>query len=162
MKLNRKNKKGFTIVELVIVIAVIGILSAILIPTFANLTTEAQKAARKQQASDAYTAYLVEATDNVFDGLYAKEGSDPNYTYREVKIKQKAQDKVVLKVKSDSWFTYDSKTGWVESTTEPDGTKNLVVEGLTTYYDAEHNEKADYNQEKASTFNGTVVYYFAA
>lgn len=30
----KKNKKGFTIVELVIVIAVIGILAAVLIPTF--------------------------------------------------------------------------------------------------------------------------------
>ena len=29
----KKNKKGFTIVELVIVIAVIGILAAVLIPT---------------------------------------------------------------------------------------------------------------------------------
>ena len=41
MKVNSK-KKGFTIVELVIVIAVIGILAAILIPTFVNLTSKAQ------------------------------------------------------------------------------------------------------------------------
>ena len=32
-----KSKKGFTIVELVIVIAVIAILAAVLIPTFSNL-----------------------------------------------------------------------------------------------------------------------------
>lgn len=32
----KRIKKGFTIVELVIVIAVIGILSAVLIPTFTN------------------------------------------------------------------------------------------------------------------------------
>ena len=36
-----KKRKGFTIVELVIVIAVIGILAAILIPTFVNLTNKA-------------------------------------------------------------------------------------------------------------------------
>ena len=40
----RKSKKGFTIVELVIVIAVIGILSAILIPTFVGLVNKANKA----------------------------------------------------------------------------------------------------------------------
>ncbi len=43
MKL-RRNKKGFTIIELVIVIAVIGILAAVLIPTFVNLTNKANEA----------------------------------------------------------------------------------------------------------------------
>ena len=35
------NKKGFTIVELVIVIAVIAILAAVLIPTFAGILHKA-------------------------------------------------------------------------------------------------------------------------
>lgn len=35
-------KNGFTIVELVIVIAVIAILAAVLIPTFSNLVKKAQ------------------------------------------------------------------------------------------------------------------------
>ena len=40
-----QNKKGFTIVELVIVIAVIAILAAVLIPTFINLTKKANESA---------------------------------------------------------------------------------------------------------------------
>lgn len=40
----QKAKKGFTIVELVIVIAVIGVLTAILVPTFINLSSKANKA----------------------------------------------------------------------------------------------------------------------
>ncbi len=43
--MNLKKKKGFTIVELVIVIAVIGILAAVLIPTFANLINKAHQSA---------------------------------------------------------------------------------------------------------------------
>ena len=43
MKL-RKTRRGFTIVELVIVVAVIGVLAAVLIPTFVNLTQKANKA----------------------------------------------------------------------------------------------------------------------
>ena len=43
MKLNRKNSKGFTIIELVIVIAVIGVLTAILIPTFMGITDKAHQ-----------------------------------------------------------------------------------------------------------------------
>ncbi len=39
--MKRTNKKGFTIVELVIVIAVIAILAAVLVPTFSNLINKA-------------------------------------------------------------------------------------------------------------------------
>lgn len=41
------DKKGFTLVELVIVIVVIGILAAIAIPKFFDFTTDAKKAASK-------------------------------------------------------------------------------------------------------------------
>jgi len=40
-------KKGFTLVELVIVIAVIAVLSAILVPTFGNIITDAKVASLK-------------------------------------------------------------------------------------------------------------------
>lgn len=43
MKTSIKSKKGFTIVELVIVIAVIAILAAVLIPTFADLVKRANE-----------------------------------------------------------------------------------------------------------------------
>lgn len=43
--MKQHNKKAFTVIELVIVIAVIGILSAILIPTFISLTSQSKKAA---------------------------------------------------------------------------------------------------------------------
>lgn len=53
-------QKGFTIVELVIVIAVIAILAAVLIPTFSGLTARAKKNAAFQEAKNAYTAFLTE------------------------------------------------------------------------------------------------------
>ena len=59
----KRNKKGFTIVELVIVIGVIGILYAILIPTFVILTDRANSARAKEEVSGAYSAYLVETND---------------------------------------------------------------------------------------------------
>ena len=58
--MKRNNKKGFTIVELVIVIAVIGILAAVLIPTFSSVIDQANDSARDQQAKNAYTNYLVD------------------------------------------------------------------------------------------------------
>ena len=41
-------KKGFTLVELVIVIAVVAILAAVLIPTFSNLVKKANISADQQ------------------------------------------------------------------------------------------------------------------
>ena len=56
--MKRNNKKGFTIVELVIVIAVIAILSAVLIPTFGTVIEDANKTAAQQEARNLYTAYI--------------------------------------------------------------------------------------------------------
>ena len=58
--MNKKNnRKGFTIVELVIVIAVIGILATVLIPTFGNVIENANKAAALQEAKSIYTNYVM-------------------------------------------------------------------------------------------------------
>ena len=53
-----KNRKGFTIVELVIVIAVIAILAAVLIPTFAGVISKANESAALQKATSTMKATL--------------------------------------------------------------------------------------------------------
>lgn len=55
--MKKLNKKGFTIVELVIVIAVIGILAAVLIPTFSNVIESAKESAALQEAKNELNAY---------------------------------------------------------------------------------------------------------
>lgn len=52
------NKKGFTIVELVIVIAIIAILAAVMIPTFSGVIEKANKSAAFQEAKNQYTEDL--------------------------------------------------------------------------------------------------------
>ena len=52
----QQKKRGFTIVELVIVIGVIGILAGILIPTFINLNKKAQDSSDTSFAKNANTA----------------------------------------------------------------------------------------------------------
>ena len=56
--MKKLNKKGFTITELVIVIAVIAILSAVLIPTFTGVVKDSKDSAAVQDAKNAYTQYL--------------------------------------------------------------------------------------------------------
>ena len=65
MKNNRK--KGFTIVELVIVIAVIAILAGVLIPTFATVVDKANKSKAMQEAKNAYELYLADHAEEVSD-----------------------------------------------------------------------------------------------
>ena len=54
--MRKMNKKGFTIVELVIVIAVIAILAAVLIPTFVGLVNKANQSADIQAVCQMNTA----------------------------------------------------------------------------------------------------------
>ena len=54
----KNNKKGFTIVELVVVIAVIAILAAVLIPTFSSITNSARESAAMQEAKSGMDSVL--------------------------------------------------------------------------------------------------------
>ena len=56
----KSNKKGFTIVELVIVIAIIAILAAVLIPTFASLVKKANVSADTQLVRNLNMAVEIE------------------------------------------------------------------------------------------------------
>ena len=63
--MNKMNKKGFTIVELVIVIAVIAILAGVLIPTFGGIIERANESAEMQKVAAAYKeAYALAMADD--------------------------------------------------------------------------------------------------
>lgn len=79
---NRKAKKGFTIIELVIVIAVIGILAAVLIPTFSGVIDKANASAAAQNAKVIYEeASVAAAMGGVsLDGVKIADEND-KYVY---------------------------------------------------------------------------------
>lgn len=65
-----RNRKAFTIVELVIVIAVIAILSTVLVPAFGSAVDKARDSKAIQTARSAYTAYVVDAAESGKIGQY--------------------------------------------------------------------------------------------
>ena len=64
----RMNKKGFTLIELIIVIAILGILAALAIPRFAGFTEKAKEADDEELVAIVLQSALLE---------YASEGTDP-------------------------------------------------------------------------------------
>ena len=60
----KNNKKGFTLIELMIVVAIIGILAAIAIPKFADLINKSKEGATKGALSSVRSALQVYYGDN--------------------------------------------------------------------------------------------------
>ena len=142
----RKHKKGFTIVELVIVIAVIGILSAILIPTFINVTDNANKAALQSDLSTSYSMYAAEAADRVV-----------GETETEIVFKAQAEVELSKEVTENNaqvtktyHFDNDKKQWVLGSISGATGTLTYVVAGDTA---ASH---------QASTFGDYTIQYYKA
>ena len=77
--MNKKNnRKGFTIVELVIVIAVIAILATVLVPTFGDVIERANLTAAKQEAKNLFTEYVSKKaeTGEYIDDMYVKTSDE--------------------------------------------------------------------------------------
>lgn len=62
--LEKKNQKGFTLIELMIVIAIIGILAAIAIPQFSAYRKRGYNASALTDAKNGYTAAQAYFVDN--------------------------------------------------------------------------------------------------
>ena len=105
-------KKGFTIVELVIVIAVVAILAAVLIPTFSNLVKKANVSNDTALVKNLNTALAadVDGQDTMYDALQAAK----EFGYDIAKIQAKANgNKILWDSKNDCFVYLDSEKGLV-------------------------------------------------
>lgn len=105
--MRKMNKKGFTIVELVIVIAVVAILAAVLIPTFASLIDKANQSADQQAVTNMNkllaTAKEPADIDDVIDILIANEyAGDLTTYYAKYSLAWVASENVIVLVENDA------------------------------------------------------------
>ena len=132
----KNRKKGFTIVELVIVIAVIAILAAVLIPNLSRLVGKANESARLQEVESALKVMLMNQTDGALDEtVFAITDGSKTYTY-----------------------TYENgelgKEVETTSFSAPEGT--VAVTATTDKLEVETNEK--YTIEKVEGLGKVTVY----
>ncbi len=83
--LRKRNRKGFTLIELMIVVAIIGILAAIAIPNFLKFQAKSKQSEAKTNLKAIYTAetgyYGENNTYNAFDSVNWQPVGTARYTY---------------------------------------------------------------------------------
>ena len=124
--IKRNNKKGFTIVELVIVIAVIAILAAVLIPTFAGIIKKAQlssdqQAVRNMNVALAASGDLEDDMNKVIDAL-----SENGFNSK----------KALIPVSKDYEFMYSKANDCIVLVNAEDAANKVVVYPEDITYDA--------------------------
>lgn len=85
MKLRKTNKKGFTLVELIVVIAIIAIIAAIAIPTTIVYVGRAYDSSAQSEADSAYNTIVTFLQGGAASGLAPNEEVTATDIYNELK-----------------------------------------------------------------------------
>ena len=118
--MKKMNKKGFTIVELTIVIGVIAILAAVMVPTFSGIVGRSKESAALQKATTAY--HIALGMDE--DGSLINEDADP--------------DAYIIVKRDTTEYCYKVENGKVEKAEKP-----ADFDDYTKLTDADLGEKMD-------------------
>lgn len=117
-----QNEKGFTLMELMVVIAVIGILAAMVLPKFATATASSQEAKAKADVRTVIGALEI---------YYADNGRYPATTAAAAKTALVSGAKQYLKKWPKSWngddavYTYTAADGYEVKITPYDGATTI-------------------------------------
>lgn len=138
MKKMMKNRKGFTLMEMLIVVAIIAILVIIAIPTFNSALAKARAATDVANIRSGYAAALVEAMTN---GVETGNGANNTYyLQKDGSVSKTGTDKYTTQGKSEDAttnttiggkFTVNTQITWSKDQTiayvVADGTDGVPV-----------------------------------
>ncbi|GIC76088.1 type II secretion system protein [Moritella sp. F3] len=130
-----KRNAGFTLIELVIVIIVLGILAATAVPKFINLQDDAKEAAMKGVESALHSAANIVYSKAAIDGVETKDNSEID----------------------DAGVKIETIYGYPEATLAGIGA-SVELSGFTADYDTVVKEAKFWNGTASATGNTCVTY----
>ena len=136
----RENKKGFTLVELIVVLVILAILAAILVPALLGWIDEAKK---KQSVLEARNVYM--ATQTVADEHYARAASS------ETKLQLEAKDITRIETLADVTnlvFTYVTLEGG-------SGHDGFTINGMAVQFDSSEEVIAELSGDTWEVYDNT-------
>ncbi len=82
MKINKKHSRGFTLVELLVVISIIALLAGVALPVFNSARLSAAMTTASMNAANIFKALTMYSSDN--DGAFPISDSDANDAFKEL------------------------------------------------------------------------------
>lgn len=149
MKKLRKNDKGFTLVELIVVLVILALLAAILVPALLGYIDKAKKEKNYQAAQEVHTAVQALATES-----YGKGDAKPTMSLDDIKNLAGIDDLAEVIVQ---WKSTDTNT----KTDFQVGAMSVKFTGDSSpvYYTYKLGKDSKYSwqSETASSITGTKI-----
>jgi type IV pilus assembly protein PilA len=137
MKKELKNNKGFSLVELIVVIAIMAVLVGVLAPQFMKYVESSRQSTDIDNVQSLKTAIETEATEQLLTGTYTIT-VDGSAQTAESSLAITTMNKTV-KLKSAGWrnvtYTYDASNGSWSFTAGAANSKNNTGKNLDTVFE---------------------------